>query len=86
VRLADLETLYVECDIFEGELRRLSPGMKATISSSSLPMDLEGVVEEIGGIVNRRSQMGQVMVRLLDSASAAGMLDMQVDVAIHLTP
>jgi multidrug resistance efflux pump len=86
VRLANLDTLYVECDVFEAELRRLAPGMRATVNSGSVPGPLEGVVEDVGVIIDPRSQMGQVLVRLLDPAAVRGLLHLQANVTIHPTP
>ena len=86
IRLANLDTLYVECDVFEAELRRLAPGMRATVSSGSIPGPLEGVVEDVGVIIDPRSQMGRVNVRLLDPTAVRGLLHLQANVTIHPTP
>lgn len=86
IRMADLTRMYVVCDIFEADLRKLTEGMKATIRSNSLPAPLEGTVESVGMIIDNRSQMGKVTIRLRNGASVARLINLQVDVSIQATP
>jgi HlyD family secretion protein len=83
VVMADLSQMYVVCDIFEGDLRRIAKGMRATVTSHSLPETLQGVVESVGMVIDERSQMGKVTIRLLNAAPVARLIHMQVNVAIH---
>ena len=86
VRLADLTEMHVVCDVFESELGSVSVGMGAQVSSASLAGGLSGEVVSVGGLVDRRSQMGKVRIRLDDPLPVAGLVGMQVDVKIGGSP
>lgn len=82
IQLGDLGTMYVVCQIYEGDLLRLRPGMRATITAQSLPQKLEGRVVEIGRMVDTQARLGEVRIRLDRADPASRLVGMQVDVAI----
>lgn len=83
VRMADLSELYVICDVFEGDLLKLKPGMRATASSKALPGPLEGVVDRIGRVVDTERKLASVVVRLTASEAAERLIGMEVQVIIQ---
>jgi HlyD family secretion protein len=81
--MAELEPMYVIAEIFEGDLLKISPGMKATITSSALPGPLKGEVESVGRVITGSSRAANVKVRLLDSKAASRLINMEVDISIE---
>lgn len=82
VRMGDLSAMYVVCQVYEGDLLKLRRGMRATIKSASLPHQLAGTVESVGRIVNTRSKLGEVRIRLDRTNPADRLVGMEVDVVI----
>ncbi len=82
ISLANLEPMYVMAEIFEGDLLKISPGMKASITSTALPGPLDGEVETVGKVITGSSRTAKVRIRLLDSKAASRLINMEVDVSI----
>lgn len=82
IQMADLRVIYVNCQVYEGDLLRLRRGMKARITSSTLPRPLTGTVDEIGGIVDTRARLGDVRIRLDSVETANRLIGMDVEVVI----
>ena len=63
--VADLSTVWVEADIYENDLPRVSVGQSATISSPALPgLELPGTVAFINPIVEGQSRATRVRIEL----------------------
>jgi HlyD family secretion protein len=82
VSLANLDPMYVTAEIFEGDLLKIAPGMKASITSTALPGPLNGEVETVGRVITGSSRTAKVRIRLLDSKAASKLINMEVDVSI----
>lgn len=82
VQMADLRVMYVACQVYEADLLRLKRGMKATVTSATLSAPLTGTVDEIGGIVDSRSRLGDVRIRLDNVEPARHLVGMEVEVVI----
>jgi HlyD family secretion protein len=82
LEMADLSTMYVTCQVYEGDLLDISPGMKATIRSPTLDQPLTGKVEEISRLIDTRAKLGDVRIRLDKAAPANRLVGMEVEVVI----
>jgi len=82
VRMGDLRTMYVVCQVYEGDLLKLRSGMRATIKSATLPRALTGTVESVGRIIDTRAKLGDVRIRLDRADPANRLVGMEVDVVI----
>jgi multidrug resistance efflux pump len=82
VRMGDLRTMYVVCQVYEGDLLKLRRGMRATIKSATLPHPLMGTVESVGRIIDTRAKLGDVRIRLDRPDPANRLVGMEVDVVI----
>jgi multidrug resistance efflux pump len=82
VRMGDLRTMYVVCQVYEGDLLKLQRGMRATIKSTTLPHPLSGTVESVGRIVDSRAKLGDVRIRLDRPDPANRLVGMEVEVVI----
>ncbi|MEW6669027.1 MAG: efflux RND transporter periplasmic adaptor subunit [Thermodesulfobacteriota bacterium] len=80
--MADLESMYVIAEIFEGDLLKITPGMTATITGSGIPGPLKGAVESVGRVITGSSRTANVKVRLSDSKAASRLINMEVDISI----
>ena len=83
IEFADLRTMYVVCEVFEGDLLRLRPGMGAIIKAQALPDSLHGKVEDVGRLVEGRTRLGEVRVRLDKAEPANRLVGMEVEVTIE---
>jgi HlyD family secretion protein len=95
VELARNDQMYAVAEVYETDVARVRTGQHATISSPALDTPLTGVVERIGMRVGRQtvldtdpqtpvdSRVVEVRVRLDDSARAASLSNLQVDVRIE---
>jgi len=84
LRMADLRQMDVIAEVFEGDILHLSPGMKANISSNSLPNPLTGKIVSISRIVSPRSRNMKVIIRLDNSEVASRLINLEVSVSIDL--
>ena len=82
VELADTTAMYVICQVFQGELLKIQPGMKATIKSGALDKPLTGTVEQVGRLVDTRAQLGDVRIKLDSPDPASRLVGMEVEVQI----
>jgi HlyD family secretion protein len=84
LKIADLRSMDAVIEVFEGDVLKLSPGLKASITSKSLPAPLAGRVVSIGRIVNTQSRNSEVLIRLDDPGIAAKLINLEVNVSIEL--
>ena len=82
IELGDLTAMYVVCQVFQGDMLKLAPGMKATIKSSALDRSLAGTVEQIGRVIDTKAQLGEAKIRLDDSSLPSRLVGMEVEVQI----
>jgi len=84
IEMGDISAMYVVCQLFQGDLLKVKPGMKATISSNALSKSLTGTVEQVGRLIQATTQAGDVKIKLDDTGLANRLVGMQVDVKITL--
>jgi multidrug efflux pump subunit AcrA (membrane-fusion protein) len=84
LKIADLRQMDAVIEVFEGDVLKLSPGLKATITSKSLPMTMSGKIISIGQIVNTQSRNSEVVIGLDDPGTAAKLINLEVNVSIDL--
>ncbi len=82
IQMADLSTMYVTSQVYEGDLLKLRPGMKATIRSATLAQPLTGVVDEVGRLVDTRARLGEIRIKLDSAEPASRLVGMEVEVVI----
>jgi multidrug resistance efflux pump len=82
IQLGDLSSMYVTCDAFQGDLLRIAPGMRATVSSNAFTGVLTGHVEWVGRLIQTKSQTGQFRVKLDNPALASRLVGMEVNVKV----
>lgn len=82
LRMADLGNMYVIAEVFEGDLLKISPGGKATVTGNALPSAMTGEVESIGRIINPSNRTADVKIRLDDPEIASKLINLEVDVSI----
>jgi HlyD family secretion protein len=82
VHIADLTAMQVVAQVHEGDLLKLAPGMKTTVRSTALTKPLGGTVERISRIVDTRSRLGEVAIRLDSPDPANRLVGMEVEVLI----
>jgi HlyD family secretion protein len=92
--IADTDRMYAIAEVYETDVGRVKPGQRATIRSRALEPSLEGTVERIGMKIGKLdvldtdpaartdARVVEVEVRLDDSARAAALSNLQVEVAI----
>ena len=74
--------MYVAAQVFQGDLLKLKPGMKARISNSALGRELTGTVEQVSRLVDTKAQLGDVRIKLDDTNLASRVVGMEVEVKI----
>jgi HlyD family secretion protein len=96
--VAETDRMYAVADVYETDIGRVRVGQRATIRSPALAPELGGTVERVGMKVGRLDELDtdpaartdarvvEVEVRLDDSARAAGLSNLQVEVAIGTAP
>ena len=82
IQMGDLRAMYVTSQVFQGDLLTLKPGLKATIRNSTLATPLTGIVEEVGRLVDTRSRLGEVRIKLDSVEPANRLVGMEVEVVI----
>lgn len=82
ITMGDISTMYVSCQVFQGDLLKVKPGMKATITSNAFDKSLTGRVEYAGRLVQTNAQLGEVKIRLDDRGVASRLVGMEVNVKI----
>lgn len=95
LELAQVGSMFAIAEVYETDIRRVQTGQRATISSDALEEELGGVVKNIRQKVQKQDEIGtdpaarkdariiEVAIELDDSAPAAGLTNLQVDVVIH---
>jgi multidrug resistance efflux pump len=82
MQFADLSTMFVICQVYEGDMLKLKRGMKATITTAGIPDLGTGAVEQVGQLIDGRSQLGEVRLRLDRNSPADRLVGMSVEVLI----
>lgn len=82
VQMGDISAMYVSCQVFQGDLLKVRPGMKATITSNAFDKALTGKVEYAGRLIQGNSQLGEVKIRLDDTGLTSRLVGMEVNVKI----
>jgi HlyD family secretion protein len=82
IEIGDISAMYVTCNAFQGDLLKIAPGMRATVSSNAFSNALTGQVEWVGRLVQTKSQTGQFKVKLDDAALASRLVGMEVNVKV----
>jgi len=82
VRMADLNEMYVRCEIYEGDLLKIKPGMEVKVSSNSLPSDISGKIERVGRVVKAGNRLAVVWALLDKSEIASKLIGMEVHTII----
>nr|VFJ53194.1 MAG: Barrel-sandwich domain of CusB or HlyD membrane-fusion [Candidatus Kentron sp. FW]VFJ55691.1 MAG: Barrel-sandwich domain of CusB or HlyD membrane-fusion [Candidatus Kentron sp. FW] len=82
VTLANLQEMAARCEVFEGDLLKLHPGMKARVSGGALPRPMGGVIGWISRQVHRNNKVAEIIVHLDEAEPANRLVGMEVDVTI----
>jgi HlyD family secretion protein len=82
IEIGDISSMYVTCNAFQGDLLKISPGMRATVSSNAFARAMTGRVEWVGRLIQTKSQTGQFKVKLDDPAMASRLVGMEVNVKV----
>jgi HlyD family secretion protein len=82
LQMGDISVMYVSCQVFQGDLLKVKPGMKATITSNAFEKPLTGKVEYTGRLVQSTAQLGDVRIRLDNTELASRLVGMEVNVKI----
>lgn len=94
LELAEVSQMYAIAEVYETDIGRVRVGQRATASSAALDSDLTGTVETIHQKVAKMDAIGndpaarkdariiEVEIRLDDSAAAAKLTYLQVDILI----
>jgi HlyD family secretion protein len=95
LELARVQRMYVIAEVAEGDVPRVKPGQRATITGSGLSHGLEGSVEQLGFKVAKNSMAAhdplnltdarivEVKVLLDDGSSVKNLIGAQVEVLIR---
>jgi len=90
--------MYAIAEVYETDIARVRVGQPATINSRAIGKQLGGVVERIRQQVRKLDQLGtdpaarkdarivEVEIRLDNSAPAAGLTNLQVEIVIGRRP
>jgi HlyD family secretion protein len=96
LELGNVNRMYAIAEIYETDIRYIRVGQKATVSSAALEKPLSGSVKLIRQKVEKQDEIGtdpaarkdariiEVKILLDDSAPAASLTNLQVDVVIQL--
>jgi multidrug resistance efflux pump len=82
LEFGDLSTMYVDAQVYQGDLVKVRPGMKVTIKNSAFANLGGGTVESVGQLIGTRSQLGDVLIRLDKNDPADRLVGMEVEVVI----
>lgn len=84
IQMGDVSQMYVTCQVFQGDLLKVHPGMKATITSNAMNKTLTGSVVSVSRLITTTTQTGDVRIKLNDTALASRLVGMEVEVKILL--
>jgi multidrug resistance efflux pump len=76
--------MYVTCNAFQGDLLKIAPGMRATVSNNAFARPLTGRVEWVGRLIQTKSQTGQFRIKLDDPALASRLVGIEVNVKVSI--
>lgn len=65
---ADLSTVWVLADVYEGDLAKVHPGMKAEVSTSFYPGSFSGTITSIYNVVDEKTRTVKARIELNNSA------------------
>lgn len=94
IKLGRVDQMYAIAEVYESDISRVKIGQTATIRSTALPSDLTGKVELIRHMVHKQDVTGtdpaadrdariiEVEILLDDSAPAASLSNLQVEIII----
>jgi len=82
VQFGDLSTMYVDAQLYQGDIVKVKPGMKVTVKNSGFPNMATGRVETVSRVIGGRSQLGDVLIRLDKTDPASRLVGMEVEVLI----
>lgn len=82
VEMGDVSSMYVVCEAFQGDLLKIAPGMRASVTSNAFSQTLTGRVEWVGRLIQTKSQTGQFKIKLDDTALASRLVGMEVNVKV----
>ncbi len=97
VELGDTDQMYVKTEIYETDITQVRVGQRATIKGDGVISELQGTVDEVGLLIDRKDALGtdpvadadarvvEVKIRLdpQPSQRVAGLTNLQVNVVIH---
>lgn len=93
--IAQNDQMFAVAEVYETDIGRVKVGQRATLRSPAFADELTGTVDRIGMKIGKQDVMGtdpiartdarviEVHVKLDDSAAAAGLSNLQVEVAIE---
>ncbi len=84
IRMADLSVMTVTAEVFQADILKITKGMKANITSKSLPESLTGTISSISRIISDPSKVANVTIVLDDPKVAARLINLEVEVSILL--
>ncbi len=88
------DAMYAVAEVYETDVQRVRIGQRATVSSPALAAPLSGTVDRIGLKIGKKDVLSvdpaaktdarvvEVRILLDDAAAAAGLTNLEVDVAI----
>jgi HlyD family secretion protein len=94
LEMGRVDRMYAIAEVYETDIRRVRVGQAATVTSDALSQPLKGKVEYIHNKVAKQDELGtdpaarkdariiEVEIRLDDSAAAAALTHLQVEVLI----
>ena len=95
IEMGRVNHMFAIAEVYETDIRHVRTGQRATISSAALDQDLSGTVKYIRQKVHKQDEIGtdpaarkdariiEVEIELENSAPAAGLTNLPVDVVIH---
>lgn len=81
--LGNLDEMHVVTEVFAGDLGTLKPGLPATITSNALSGPIKARLLSVGRLINGRAKVAEVLLRLDDTAAAAKLINLEVNVSIE---
>jgi HlyD family secretion protein len=95
IELGQVKNMFAIAEVYETDIRHVRVGQRATVSSAALDQDLTGTVKHIRQKVQKQDEIGtdpaarkdariiEVRIELENSAAAASLTNLQVDVVFH---
>lgn len=82
ISMADLGHMSVRTYVFQADLLKLKPGMRATITSKSLPKKLLGTLASTGRVISEEGRVAPAVIRLDEPETASRLLNLEVEVRL----